>query len=1042
MTRARRRPDRYLTTVLFTDIVDSTRLASDLGDRRWRDLLEQHHELIRRQLRRFGGREIDTAGDGFFAAFDAPARAVACALTIAASMPALGIQIRAGMHTGEVEEGGGKLRGIAVHIGARIGAVAGASEVLTSATVRDLVVGAGVDFADRGTRELKGVPGEWHLFSASQGARFREEFPVGAETAGREMAAVRQTLEHRAGRRRMVLAGAGLLAIAVAVSVAFALTRPPPSLAGVNPNTAAVIDPGSGRILAEVPIGTRPDGITFGEGAIWAANTADGTVSRIDPRTRAVVQTVQVGAAPSGLATGFGAVWVANSGDRTVSRINATTNQVVQTIVVGNGPTAVATGGGAVWVTNAIDGTLSRIDPVRGKVSGTFRVGASPSGVAADGRAVWIANSDAGTVSKIDPASGNTLALIAVGTGPRAVALAGGGVWVANGLDGTVSRIDPEANRVTATLEIGQGPNGMVGSADRLWVACAVDGAVYRIDPATKATTRIPVGGAPQAVATANDQLWFSARASAASHRGGTLRVVGSDALDSIDPGVAYAVSSWSILNLTNDGLVAFHRTGGIAGATLVPDLAASLPRPTDSGTTYTFQLRTGLVYSDGTPVKAQDFRYAIERVFEVPPNLDAATGSPFYAGIVGTDQCASHIGTCDLSKGIVTDDSSGTVTFHLRAADADFLQKLALPFAVAVPASVADRDVGDRPVPATGPYMIASSSSKQTRLVRNPHFREWSKVARPDGYPDEIVWTIVPTVDQQLDMIVDGSADAMTGSPFNRPDPIRMEQLRAQFPAQIHPWLSGTIFFYMNTLRPPFDDRNVRRAVNLALDRSKVGDLLGGPLQADVTCQVLLPNTQGYEPYCPYTVNPNPGGTWTAPDGVAARRLVAGSGRTGTPVTVAVFGRFAEVGEYIVSVLNELGFKATLRKVDREALFAELFDSTKGPKVQSVVLAWFPDFPAASSTILPLFTCKDPGNFGRFCDETVSARIKAALDLQQSDPAAVGEAWGAVDRSIVDFAPMAALVNQRESDFVSARVGNYQHHPEWTILYDQLWVK
>jgi peptide/nickel transport system substrate-binding protein len=216
----------------------------------------------------------------------------------------------------------------------------------------------------------------------------------------------------------------------------------------------------------------------------------------------------------------------------------------------------------------------------------------------------------------------------------------------------------------------------------------------------------------------------------------------------------------------------------------------------------------------------------------------------------------------------------------------------------------------------------------------------------------------------------------------------------------------------------------------------------LGGPLQADATCQVLLPNTQGYAPYCPYTVNPNPGGTWTAPDGVAARKLVAGSGRADTPVSVAVFGRFVAVGEYIVSVLNDLGFKATLRKADRDALLAELFDPVKGPKVQSVVVAWFPDFPAASSTILPLFACNEPGNFARFCDPTITERIKSALQLQQSDPAAAGQAWTAVDRSIVDFAPVASLVNQRESDFVSARVGNYQNHPEWKILYDQLWVK
>ncbi len=1042
MTRARRHPERYLTTVLFTDTVDSTRLASKLGDRQWHQLLEQHHELIRRQLHRFGGREIDTAGDGFFAAFDAPARAVACALTIVELMRELAIQVRAGVHTGEVEEADGKLRGIAVHIGSRIGAAAGASEVLTSATVRDLVAGSGVDFDDRGVHELKGVPGEWRLYAAKQGARFRSEFPVAGATAGREVAAVRRTVEQRARRRRQAIAGAALLLVAVAGAVVFLATRPGPSLAGVDPNTAALIDAASGRILAQVPIGNRPDGIAFGEGAIWAANTTDGTVSRIDPKTRAVVQTIEVGTGPSGLAADFGSVWVANGGDRTVARINAATNRVVQTIIVGNGPSAVATGAGAVWVTNAIDGTLSRIDPAKGTVSGVFHVGASPGGVTATKTAVWIADFGAGTVTRVDPASGSTVASISVGNGPRALTVAEGALWVANGLDATVSRIDPASNRVTATIQVGEGPNGIAGSAGRIWVASALEGAVYRIDPASNSPTRIAVGGAPQGLAVAADQVWFSARGSAASHRGGTLRVVGGDPFDSIDPAIAFAVSSWSVLSMTNDGLVSYQRTGGVGGATLVPDMAGSLPPPTDGGTTYSFQLRSGLTYSDGQPVKAGDFRRAIERVFEAPANLDGASGVPFYAGILGASECARHFGTCDLSKGIRTDDAAGTVTFHLTAADPDFMHKLALPFAAGIPPSVLGRDVGNRPVPATGPYMISSFTPKDMRLVRNPRFREWSRVARPDGYPDEIVWTIGSTVEQQLDMIVAGSADAMAGVPFDRPDPSRLAQLRAQYPAQVHPWLSGTIFLFMNTSQPPFDDVNVRRAVNLAIDRSKVVDLLGGPLQAQATCQVLLPNTQGYQPYCPYTVNPNPGGTWTAPDGVAARKLVAASGKAGAPVAVSVFGRFVATGKYLVSVLDDLGFKATLRTVDREALLAELFDAVKGPKVQAAVVAWFPDFPAASSTILSLFTCNDPANFSRFCDPAVVAQTKAALDLQQSDPAAAGQAWARVDRMFVDSAPMVALVDQRESDFVSARIGNYQHHPEWAILFDQLWVK
>jgi class 3 adenylate cyclase len=160
--------DRVLATVLFTDIVGSTSTLADVGDRRWRELLEQHHALVRRQLVRFSGREIDTAGDGFFAAFDGPARAIRCAAAITEAVRGMGLEVRAGLHTGECEVLDGKVGGIAVHIGARVAAEAASGEVLVSSTVKDLVAGSGIAFEDRGVRELKGVPGAWHLYSVAQ----------------------------------------------------------------------------------------------------------------------------------------------------------------------------------------------------------------------------------------------------------------------------------------------------------------------------------------------------------------------------------------------------------------------------------------------------------------------------------------------------------------------------------------------------------------------------------------------------------------------------------------------------------------------------------------------------------------------------------------------------------------------------------------------------------------------------------------------------------------------------------------------------------
>jgi class 3 adenylate cyclase len=160
-------PDRMLATVLFTDIVGSTERAAALGDRAWCDLLERHDRLTRRQLERYRGREVKSVGDGFLAVFDGPARGIRCARAIADEVRPLGVELRAGLHTGECELMGEDVGGIAVHIGARVAAKAVAGEVLVSSTVKDLVVGSGIAFADRGAHTLKGAPGEWRLYAAA-----------------------------------------------------------------------------------------------------------------------------------------------------------------------------------------------------------------------------------------------------------------------------------------------------------------------------------------------------------------------------------------------------------------------------------------------------------------------------------------------------------------------------------------------------------------------------------------------------------------------------------------------------------------------------------------------------------------------------------------------------------------------------------------------------------------------------------------------------------------------------------------------------------
>ena len=191
------------------------------------------------------------------------------------------------------------------------------------------------------------------------------------------------------------------------------------------------------------------------------------------------------------------------------------------------------------------------------------------------------------------------------------------------------------------------------------------------------------------------------------------------------------------LLGMTNDGLVTLKHIGGSDGTQLVPDLAESLPLPTHHGRSYRFQLRSGIRYSTGEPVRPEDFRRAIERDFRI-----GSPGASLFTGLVGADRCGDNQQQCDLSRGIAVDDKVNTVTFHLRHPDPEFLYKLTFTFAYAVPPGTPDRNVGSHPIPATGPYMIKRyEPGKELVLTRNPEFHEWSMAAQPDGYPDQIAW-------------------------------------------------------------------------------------------------------------------------------------------------------------------------------------------------------------------------------------------------------------------------------------------------------------
>jgi YVTN family beta-propeller protein len=871
----------------------------------------------------------------------------------------------------------------------------------------------------------------------------------------RESGDQRRVVPPDSRRSRWRLAVAGLI-VAVLVATALVAVRMGnrgSGVAAIAANSLGLIQATSNELVGQIPLEARSGQVATGEGAVWVASE-EGTVSRVEAATRRVVQRIPVGRDPAGIVAGDGAVWVANSGDRSVSWINPATNTVVKRVPVGNGPTGIALGDGAVWVANSLDNSVSRIDADTGRVVATIGVGGTPSGVAAGLGAIWVSNTGDNTVSRISPSSNTVVRPIPVGNGPRAIAVGADAVWVANAVDGTVSRIDPARDAVVATVGVGDGASAVAVSPDAVWAASEVRGTVTRLDPDTNMVSRtIDVHSAPAGAAVVGDGLWVTTRGAPSSHRGGVLKLTGvkSFAITSLDPALWNAGESNLVqaqfLVMTNDGLVGYKRVGGVDGSTIVANLATSVPRPTDGGTTYTFRLRPGIRYSTGQVVTPEDVRWSIERGFR----LRSTEHRAYLRGVVGADACTSRPATCRLSRGIVTDPSANTVTFHLTRPDPDFLLGLAQPTAFVVPAGTPARDVGDSPIPATGPYRVqAFVPDRRLTLVRNPGFREWSRAAQPDGYPDTIDWSLSggrsrAGEDAAVDAVLRGQADLYN----DQPPSDRIEELTTRYTSQTHLWpFDGIFAMYLNTRVPPFDDPRVRRAVAYAVDRRAVQKLYPGP--ADISCQFLPPNFSGYQPYCPYTLDPSPAGAWTAPDRATAARLIKESGTSGMKVTVWSFADFAGVSRYFVRLLDSLGYRAQVRVLgDRsQAGFNKFYYYLADSQHKAQMGAyWETGYPSAADRTLPL-RCRSfaPNqasnrNLSEFCSREVERRIERALRLQAADPAKAGAAWAAVDRQIVDQAPTIGLLVPQGVDLVSKRVANYQLNPVWGVILSQLWV-
>ncbi|HEY2273350.1 MAG TPA: ABC transporter substrate-binding protein [Jatrophihabitantaceae bacterium] len=524
-------------------------------------------------------------------------------------------------------------------------------------------------------------------------------------------------------------------------------------------------------------------------------------------------------------------------------------------------------------------------------------------------------------------------------------------------------------------------------------------------------------------------------------HKGGTLHLVATAAGGTLDPQVNYTLQYWQLYQAMYDGLLAFEKVGGADSFKVVPDLAVAMPKVTNGGKTYTFTLRKGIKFSTGKTVTPDDVVASFVRIFTV----SSPTAGTFYNGIVGASACLSKPATCKLPKGVVPDDKNNTVTINLTQPDPEFPYKLSVPHASILPAGSPAKDAGSTPLPTTGPYKVESyDPNRALKLVRNPYFKQWSKLAEPAGYPDEIDETFGLTVEAEVTAVENGQADWV----FDPPPADRLNEIGTKYASQAHinP-LTAMYYLAMNVNLAPFNNIKARQAVNWAVDRAAAVRLYGGPNLAQPVCTILPPGFPGHVDSCQYTKGG--GSTWTAPDLAKAKQLVQQSGTAGQQVAVTVQSDAVNksIGEYLQSMLNQIGYKATLKPLSPNIQFTYI-QNTKN-KVQISLSSWYQDYPAASDFINVLLSCASfhPGsdssiNIAGFCDKPINNQMQQALATERTNMDQANQQWGKIDQALMTQSPMAPLFTPKLIDFVSKRVQNYQFSRQFYMLVDQLWVK
>ena len=522
-------PDRRIATVLMLDIVGSTHIAAELGDRRYEELSSRFARTVRAGVKRFGGHEEDQAGDGFFLTFQQPDRAIRCAAGLADELREMGIEIRCGIHTGQTGSQGGKTQGIAVVIGARVMSLADAGEILVTSTTKELVTGSGFGFEDFSAHELKGVPGTWQVFAVTAvDERERARRLPAAEAAER-----RAAIEASPGRRPPGLAlwiagtAAALLAIvAIVWAAGDGVTSrpvsedggapPPKSLVHVDPeHVPAIVDtivvrtslpqlPGTAGLASVHPI-------AVGQGGIWTVRSFRWLL-HVDPERHEVRDPIELGVASfsANVAEGFDKIWVGKQ--EGLIEVNPATDEhrfVVQFQgeEVHATTADVVTGGGAVWF-GLGDGRLFRVEPTSGRRMRREGLG-SLDAIAYGHGSLWTADTIAGTVTRYDPGSMLADALIDVPAGVDYLVSGEVAVWALSRSLGSLTAIDLGTNDTTRTVQVGATPQGLAAGLGSIWVGDR-DGVLRGIDEDTGQVTEIAIGAEIRGLAfdDETDTIW------------------------------------------------------------------------------------------------------------------------------------------------------------------------------------------------------------------------------------------------------------------------------------------------------------------------------------------------------------------------------------------------------------------------------------------------------------------------------------------------------------------------------------------------------